>query len=257
MPTLCRITIYPIKALDGCDVDVVRVLPSGALENDRRWAIVDGQGRFVNGKRTPAVHPVRAVYDDRMTTVSFSVGEQKNTFRLPEESAEFTRWLGEVLGLKCRLIENAGGGFPDDGNAPGPTVIGAASLAAVAGWFDGLDVAEIRRRIRANLEIDAAEPFWEDRLADDGSGRRRFLIGDVGYRGRTICKRCIVPTRDSRSGAGELGFARVFAERRARELPSWSPEEQFDHFYRLAINTAADWIPDGATLRVGNELTEK
>ncbi|MFM7034641.1 MAG: MOSC N-terminal beta barrel domain-containing protein [Planctomycetia bacterium] len=41
MPTLDRITIYPVKSLDGVDVEECRVLPSGALENDRRWRLVD------------------------------------------------------------------------------------------------------------------------------------------------------------------------------------------------------------------------
>jgi uncharacterized protein YcbX len=257
MPTLSRITIFPIKALDGVDLAAARVLPSGALEHDRRWAVVDGQGRFLNGKRTAAIHAIRAAYDEGLTRVTLSGAGQLRSFHLPDEASGVADWIGAAVGVKCRLIEDTGGGFPDDGNAPGPTVIGAASLETVAGWFDGVDVAEMRRRIRANLEIDAAEPFWEDRLAEDGSGRRRFSIGHVGYRGRTICQRCIVPTRHSQTGAGDIGFAREFAERRARELPPWSPEDQFDHFYRLAINTAADWIPDGAMLRLGDQVAVK
>jgi uncharacterized protein YcbX len=40
MPQLQRITIYPIKSLDGVDVPAAALLPSGPLENDRRWAIL-------------------------------------------------------------------------------------------------------------------------------------------------------------------------------------------------------------------------
>jgi uncharacterized protein len=255
MPTLRRITVFPIKALDGCEVEHVNVLASGALQNDRRWAIVDAQGRYVNGKRTPAVHALRATYEETLSKVRLSISGVAATFQLPDESALIAAWLSEALDLKCRLIENADGGFPDDGDAPGPTIISTASLEAAASWFEGVETAEMRRRIRANLEIDAHLPFWEDRLADDGGAPRRFSMAGVVYRGRTICKRCIVPTRDSQSGAVMPGFAQMFVERRQAELPTWSPPEQFDHYYRLAINTSAEWVGSGAVLHVGDELT--
>ena len=56
MPTLDRITIFPVKSLDGLDVEECRVLPGGGLENDRRWQVVDMEGRVVNAKRTPLAH---------------------------------------------------------------------------------------------------------------------------------------------------------------------------------------------------------
>jgi uncharacterized protein YcbX len=262
MSILRRITVYPIKSLDGRDVTEARVMPGGALEHDRRWAIFDGQGRVVNGKRTPAIHAIRAAFDETLSTVGLSrdAGESlasSRQFQLPNDASAAAEWLSEALGLKCRLVENPDDGFPDDTLAPGPTLISTASLAAVAAWFPGLDVAEVRRRIRANLEFDAPDVFWEDRLADDGLHQPRFSIGDVAYRGRTICARCIVPTRDSQTGEAIAGFARAFADRRAAELPAWSPVEQFNHFYRLAINTAPEWIEDGAVLKVGDELTIK
>jgi uncharacterized protein YcbX len=254
MPILRRITVFPIKALDGCEVSEVAVLRNGALANDRRWAIVDAQGRYVNGKRTPAVHPIRAIYDDPLTKVTLSSPRGTSTFALPAETNAAAAWLSEQFDLKCRLIENAHGGFPDDGNAPGPTIISTASLEATAHWFEGVDSPEMRRRIRANLEIDAPAPFWEDQLADDGGQPRRFSLGGVVYRGRTICARCVVPTRQSLTAQVLPGFTQLFTSRRQSELPSWSPAEQFDHYFRLAINTSAEWVEDGAVLRVGDEL---
>ena len=255
MPILRRITVFPIKALDGCDVSEVAVLRNGALANDRRWAIVDAQGRYINGKRTPAVHAVRAIYDDGLTKVTLSSPRGTSAFELSAEANAAAAWLSEQFDLKCRLIENVHGGFPDDGNAPGPTLISTASLEATANWFDGVDLPEMRRRIRANLEIDAPAPFWEDQLADDGGQPRRFSIGGVVYRGRTICARCVVPTRHSLTGEVLPGVTQRFIFRRQDELPVWSPQEQFDHYFRLAINTSAEWVENGAVLRVGDELT--
>ena len=72
MPTLDRITIYPLKSLDGVDLAECRVLACGALENDRRWRLVDMDGRVVNAKRTARFHPIRAEYDlaERLITLS-------------------------------------------------------------------------------------------------------------------------------------------------------------------------------------------
>lgn len=256
MPKLCRITVFPIKSLDGYEVDEAQVLPGGALENDRRWAIVDGQGRYINGKRTAAVHPLRLRLSDvpgESLHISLGVDGNCQSFRLPEDAAAVSEWLSAAMQLKCRLIENADGGFPDDGDASGVTIVSTASLAAAAEWF-GLDVDQMRRRIRANLEIDAPAPFWEDQLADQGAAPRRIAVGPVVYRGRTISMRCVVATRDWQTGEPILDFVRTFVDRRRESLPEWSPVEQFDHFYRLAINTSPDWVPDDAVVRVGDDV---
>ena len=54
MPTLDRITIFPVKSLDGVEVAAARVLSSGALEHDRRWQLVDMEGRVVNARHEHA-----------------------------------------------------------------------------------------------------------------------------------------------------------------------------------------------------------
>jgi len=256
MPPLARITVYPIKSLDGHDVSEAAVHPNGALAYDRRWAICDAQGRWINGKRTASIHAIRSHYDldSRTVTLSAAGYGEPATFRFNSDVAGIESWLSDYLQTKCRLFENANGGFPDDAESPGPTVISAGTIAALSQWYDDIPVDEMRRRLRTNLELDASDPFWEDRLADNGGPPRIFKIGGVEYRGRTICQRCPVPTRDSHSGAAIPGFARAFAERRQQTLPDWSPRAAFDHFYRVAVNTSPNWVPEGATLRVGDEL---
>ena len=55
-PRLARITIYPIKSLDGLDLPSARLTAGAGLTHDRQFAIGDAGGEFVNAKRTPAVH---------------------------------------------------------------------------------------------------------------------------------------------------------------------------------------------------------
>ena len=72
MPTLARITLFPIKSLDGCEVTAATVLASGGLMHDRRWAIVDADGAFINGKRSPTLHRIRAVFGDDVQSVELA-----------------------------------------------------------------------------------------------------------------------------------------------------------------------------------------
>lgn len=53
VPALERIRIYPMKSLNGVDVEHAPVLASGALAWDRRYALHDEQGAVINGKRCP------------------------------------------------------------------------------------------------------------------------------------------------------------------------------------------------------------
>jgi hypothetical protein len=254
MPTLSRITIFPIKSLDGSDFAAKTVLPSGALEHDRRYALVDAWGIFVNGKQCQAIHAIRAEYSADCRQVTLAHGERRDTFSFECEQENIARWCGKVLGKTCRLVENVDVGFPDDCEAPGPTLVSTASLTEVASWFE-LSLEEARRRFRANLEVDAEESFWEDRLVRERTKLRRFSIGSVVWQGRGVCQRCVVPSRDSHSGEVADGFAKRFSKGREASLPDWSPEQRFDHFYRLAINMGLDSAAGESIIRIGDALT--
>ena len=57
-----RIEIFPIKSLDGVSLQESAVTAGGILESDRVYAMVDEEGAFVNGKRTPRVHDLRCEF---------------------------------------------------------------------------------------------------------------------------------------------------------------------------------------------------
>jgi hypothetical protein len=251
---LDRITVYPIKSLDGVAIDEVRVLPGGALKNDRRFALFDRDGRFVNGKRTAAVHHVRATYDlaNMLVQLGDTARKTATEFSLLDSHSELDAWFSEALGIECTFAENATAGFPDDTDAPGPTLISTATLCEVASWFPALSLAETRRRFRANLEIDGVEPFWEDHLVGGSDNEIPFQIGEVRWLGVNPCQRCVVPTRATETGEVTAHFQKNFAERRQMMLPAWAPADRFNHFYRLAVNTRLDAISTPAVLRAGD-----
>lgn len=256
MPELVRIRLYPFKALDPIDVPSANILPSGALQRDRAFALVDDAGRFVNGKRIPAVHGLRAAYNDDLSVITLHAPQRPDlgSIRSRLDAASFATleaWLDEYFEFPVIVRRDDTRGFPDDSDAPGPTLISTATLEAVASWFPGLTVDSVRLRFRANLEIGGVPAFWEDRLFGVEKGADvAFAIGAARFFGTNPCQRCIVPTRDAASGEAWPAFQKVFMEKRKSSLPDWAAAERFNHYYRLALNTRAA----AGTLRIGDEV---
>lgn len=263
MPYLARINLYPIKSLDGAECRQAVVLPGGALEHDRRFAMFDAAGEVVNGKRTDAAQRLRSMYDAGQRTISLRPegNHRTETFHLDRHRTDLEHWLAGYFELAggLRLLEDAQAGFPDDTDSPGPTVISTATLEAVAGWFAGLTADEVRRRFRPNLEIGGVEPFWEDRLYAAAGEAVEFRIGEVRLAGTNPCQRCVVPTRWAATGqvGPEAAFAKTFAERRRQTLPSWAHAGRFDHYYRLAVNTCLAVPGEGGRIAVGDEVANE
>jgi uncharacterized protein YcbX len=318
MPTLDRITVYPVKSLDGVAVTEARLLAGAGLEHDRRWQLVDLDGRGVSAKRTALLHAIRAEYaieglaaaglggglpaagarsggelprlaanvialavDPAALAAGAVPGIERlrslapDVFPLVPGSAGPCAWLSEALGFSVLLMERAEGGFPDDRDAPGPTLAATATLAEVARWF-AFPLDESRRRFRVNLEVGGCDAFWEDTLAsparpglepaigaaDAGLPAdpyaalpppepRAVAIGTARLVATNVCRRCVVPSRDSRTGAETACFRDAFEARRCRSLRPDVDASAWNHWYRLASNTVST---DGRGVAVGDPV---
>lgn len=254
-PYLAKILTYPVKSLDGQSLSDVRVLRSGALEEDRRYALVDAAGKYVNAKRFARIHLLRSCFDAQARTVTLRDGQRSPaTFHLDRDRESLGRWVSEFFGFAVTLQENSAAGFPDDTDSPGPTIISTATLAEVASWFPGITTDQMRVRIRANLEISGVPAFWEDRLYGVAGTELRFEIGPVQFDGINPCQRCVVPPRDPITGENYPAFSNIFRQRREQTLPDWAERSRFNHFYRLAINTRLPVTEAGKLLHVGDPV---
>lgn len=298
MPAVCRITLYPVKSLDGHDVEAARVLPGGGLEHDRRWRLIDTDGVVINGKRCPILAAIRAGFDLGDATVVLRVdpaavaapglpaADRTRLRQLAARSPDPAPlvpgaegpcgWLSEALGRRVFLQERPDGGFPDDTDAAGPTVVAAETLAAVARWF-GLDSGEARRRFRANIELEGCDAFWEDTLASAAAGPppptltslpdalpidpyanrappepRAFTVGGVRFRAANVCRRCAVPARDSRTAVATPHFREAFEAWRRREMRGDVDACEWGSLYRLAVNTLLEG--PGGGIAVGDQV---
>jgi hypothetical protein len=271
MAELRRITTYPVKSLDPRVQETATVGPAGALAGDREYAVVakpadephdpgtasvGGAGAYVNGKRTDAVHSLRSALDPEGRTLSLRVEGDSETHEFDlDDRGPLNDWLSAYFGTTVSVRREPVGGYPDDREAHGPTVVSTATLREVASWFDvSLDSA--RRRFRANLEVDGPDvpAFWEDRLVADRGESVAVRIGDAELLGVRPCQRCVVPSRDPDTGRETPGFRERFVERREATRPPWLDSDRFDHSFRLMVNTHVPESEVGTSVSVGDPI---
>jgi hypothetical protein len=280
-PRLAGIRLHPIKSLDPVSVAEARIGSGGGLEHDRAWALFSVDGRWVNAKRTSAMHLIRASYAPDLSSVTLAVpGDRRNvparTFPFPGGTEDAAEWFSVYFEQQI-LVRHSPEGFPDDNIANGPTIISTASLQRVCEWFPGMTLDNVRQRFRTTLEIDNNAPnanpagpqdaakaaganghfpaFWEDQLyGEDERTVVRFRIAEVNFEGSNPCARCPVPARDPQTAADMVGFQKRFSDLRRETLPPWAPASRFDHFYRLAVNTRVAPTETGKQLGMGDYL---
>lgn len=275
MPELSRIRVYPIKALDGVDVESVSIEGEGHIQYDRQYAMFDTDGNYVNGRQNQRVHELQADIDLDAETVSLGIHNQDTSFECElgtiTDNPELEEWLSDFFdepvtverAKKANFTDSAGGISPQRIAATGPTIVSTATLRKVASWYEDLDVDSIRRRLRTNLEISGTDPFWEDRLFTDQEHAVEFTVGDVIHHGIMSKPRCVTPSRDPDSGELNRNFSKRFIEKRRESFPEWADEthlgqhiehEDLQHYYYLTVVTRIPEKEAGKRISLGDEV---
>ena len=251
-PRVERLTVYPVKGLDGVSLEENRVLDGGTLRYDREFALFDSDDEVINGKRTDRVHDLETNFDPatRTLTVETPAGERRS-FALEEGTDEAAAWFSDFFEVDLSLERDTDLGYVDR-RSMGPSVISTATLEEVASWFEGMTVESARRRLRANVEVSGVEPFWEDRFVGDSAPA--FEADGVRFEGVTPCGRCVVPARDPDTGDPLPEFRERFVEQREETFPLWADEAAFDHFYTLMLIASVPEADRGATVAGGDPV---
>jgi MOSC domain-containing protein len=212
---VARISIAPVKALHVVNPEEVEVGPGG-VAGDRRFWLVDADGRLVNDKRRPRLLQVHAEWDEatRRLGLVFPGGLRVEGIVEPGEPVEATLYdlphpsravpgpwqeaLSDYIGEPLTLLWSERGAVDRGVGGGAVTVVSFGSLerlreeAGVAEAVDG-------RRFRMLFEIDGVGPHAED----EWIGRRVAIggaivapVGDVG--------RCAVTTRNPDTGDVDL-----------------------------------------------------
>lgn len=255
-PFLSRITIYPVKSLDGMELQNAVISDGGCLLHDREYAMSDDAGNFIIGKSNHLVHALRSMVDFEKEIISFRTISEKSwrDFHLQKEKLAIQSFLSDYFGVKTLFLRNKQGRFMDIPDISGVTVLSTSSLKEVSSWFNNMDLTETRKRFRATIEIEDVPAFWEDHLFS-GEGRGiEFKVGDVTMFGMSPRARCVVPTRNPESGEVLHGFPKVFSRRRAYTLPQWSTLDEYGHHYYLTVNCYIPATEIGKKIEIGNGI---
>ncbi|GAA0507250.1 hypothetical protein SAMN04488066_101287 [Halorubrum aquaticum] len=253
MARLERLTVYPVKGLDGIDVETTSILDGGTLKHDREFALFDDDGDVINGKRTDRVHDLATDYSPESRTLRVETPDgDAHRFDLDADRTRAAEWFGDFFDTELALRRDASLGFVDR-REMGPSIISTATLETVASWFDSMTVEGARRRLRANVEVSGVPAFWEDRFV--GEGAPGFEVGGVRIEGVTPCGRCVVPERDPDTGDSIPEFRERFVERREATFPEWADPDAFDHLFTLMIIARVPEHDRGETLRVGDDVS--
>lgn len=226
MIRVAALFLYPVKSLRGTPVPTAVVDELG-LAGDRRFLVVDPDGRFITQRTVPRMALVSTslsggrlhLSTDGAGSISVGIPSDPSAQALPVSvwshsglqaedcGEEVASWLSDVITTPCRLVR-AGAAFhrpvTRDEARPGDRFSfadGAPLLVTTTASLDDLNRRIVDSggesvpmdRFRPNLVIEGTEPFAEDHW-------KGLDIAGVHFRATGPCDRCIVTTTDQLTG---------------------------------------------------------
>ena len=264
MPTIAGLFVYPLKSARGIALPSVHVTRLGP-DGDRRWMVIDPDGRMVTQRKVAELACVGAFLTDtglrlvmgtEQAEVNHPAAGERVTVSIWKDAAEAlvspsgSAWLSDRLGRPVRLAWLP---EPPESNArrcdpryaaPGDLVgfaDGFPLLVTTTGALDALnqrlDEPVTMDRFRPNLVIDDPAPFAED-------GWRTLNVGEVELEIVKPCERCRVTTIDQHSGVARgpeplATLARIHRDAEGRVI-----------FGQNAVVRRGGWLALGAEVRV-------
>ena len=254
-PNISHIRIYPIKSLDGIELQSVEVGVRSLL-HDREFAMLAADGRFVNGKRTGRVNQLQANFDLSNYQVSFSERgrSDQTSFHLINDREKIGTWLSDFFGLTITFLHNREGRLMDVPDKSCVTLLSTESLEYLSKNMTSYTISDLRQRFRATLEIAEVSPFWEEKLAGRDGRPVHFRVGDVRIAGIKLRARCNVPPQDLMTGDLDKSFVKKMIAARDKNVPDWSMVRELPSLYHLTVDC---FIPDtekGKFINVGDQV---
>jgi len=216
--------MYPIKSLAGIACDSLVLTDRGAL-GDRRWMLVDNQGRFISQREWPRLCLMKVARCNEGFEVVANNGDGirlpfvlsqgsnievvvwSDTVSAMQASNEVNSFFSRALDMPCSLVympdeshryadaSYAGKGCLNSFSDAYPILlIGSASLNELNRRLrDGGQTEMGWDRFRPNIVVHTHDPHVEDSWAE-------FTMGEVMGRGVKLCSRCVMTTVDQSSG---------------------------------------------------------
>ena len=243
--TLSGLYIYPIKSAAGIVVNAAQLTARG-LQFDRRWMVVDAQGKFMSQRRFPRMALIEVAIANKLTITAPGMpaisllltpelservqveiwGDRCTALNLPDEAA---KWFTQFLGVECQLVY-----MPETSDRPTDhgkfgsehivsfadaypyLLISEASLAGLNQKLMAKQTAPVpMNRFRPNLVVKGdIAPHAEDQW-------QRIQIGSAIFQVAKPCARCSIPNVDQARGDRTPEPSRTLATYRAWDKDIW------------------------------------
>jgi MOSC domain-containing protein len=220
VPTVSRISIAPVKGLGLVHPDEVKLERTGVLEN-RRFHIVDGDGRRYNQIRNGGLVQIRPEYDagaERLA-LHFPDGSVADGEVIPgdEVTTDFygrpvagklvegpwSEALSSWAGRPLQLVLSPPGEAVDRGRGH-VSLVSRASLIELGGQA-GTEPVD-GRRFRMLFELEGCSPHEED-----GWIGQNIRIGEAVARLRGDVGRCAITTQNPETGKPDFDTLRTIS----------------------------------------------
>ncbi|MBV6522637.1 MAG: putative protein YcbX [Gemmatimonadaceae bacterium] len=239
MITVTQLHVYPVKSCRGVSIATMELDDRGPIE-DRRWMVVDADGRFLTQREHPRLALVSVELTDEGVRLSAPGHSSTMVSRPLPTGTDFVthvwgdevavrpagvtseRWISAFLDRPARLVH-----LPDESvRAMRAEYAGAITAPRRVTLCDGapllligsasLDDLNARlpaplpmNRFRPNVVVSGARPFAED-------GWTSIRIGDVTFEVAKPCARCVTTTVDQATGETGVEPLRTLATYRRR-----------------------------------------
>ena len=260
---ISHLAIYPLKSAAGIALQQAELTPLG-LQWDRRWLLVDDNGKFVTQRQYAQMalihcHVLEGILHAKAPNMpqlvarphqsdELSVSVWQDTITAFTVSTEADSWFSQYLGFSVRLVF-----FPEHSQRQVDTKwAGEGHQTAFSDGFPILVISQASfddlsqhwgktidwRRFRPNIVIAGDFPaYWEDEC-------RSIKIGEMELALVKPCSRCVIPSIHPDTAEKDSSLLKVLQQNRRRE----------DGKTYLGQNAIIQQAQVGTMLKVGDKV---
>lgn len=222
---ISEINIYPIKSLGGISLSESVVEEKG-LQYDRRWMLVDENGKFFTQREFPKMatfkvslenEGLRVSLENENLLIPFEENETENEIQVEVWNSKFTaqtlqnsinQWFSNALETNCRLVR-----MNQNSNRLVNPVYAVRKFQDKVSFADGypfmligensledlnsrLEKPLLMNRFRPNFVVKDSEAFAEDNW-------KQIKVGNIAFHIVKPCERCVMTTIDQAKGVSD------------------------------------------------------